>query len=101
MNCPILRLLDEQYNVNTKVPIDQCTGFEVENKGNTKIWLGFDEGSSGRTIDVLPAESRTFPGSPGAVFMGEMKVTFDASEVPDGVDPVNLCLVIKQVLITK
>lgn len=98
MNCPTINIQDEQYSDKAKVVIGGTVGFSVENKGNTKVWIGFGE-EEGRVIDILPSDSRTFQGLSGLQFRGNLNIRFDSSIVPAGVPPKNLCLVIKYIFV--
>lgn len=80
------------------VYLNDTTGFTVENRGNSKIWIGFTGNVTGKAIDLEPGQDRLFSGTPGAVFDHTMEITFDESEVQAGVPVQNLCLIIKQIL---
>lgn len=95
-----VRIEPERVSQKAEISLENTTGFTVENQGNTSVWLSFKDAATGRVIEVQPGSDRLFAGTPGAVFSGAVICEFDATAVPAGVTPVNLCLVVKQMITT-
>ncbi|MBW3546332.1 MAG: hypothetical protein KY428_12180 [Bacteroidetes bacterium] len=98
MSLPKLSIEAERISNPELVYLKGVTGFTVENRGNSKIWIGFSGNATGKAIDLEPGQDRLFSGATGAVFEHTMEISFDSSEVPEGVPVQHLCLIIKQIL---
>lgn len=98
MAIPRVRIEAERLSQDSEVSLENTTGFTVENQGDTKVWLSFAGSALGRTIEVAPGSDRVFSGITGAIFTGGIIIEFDASEIPAGANPLNTCLIIRQII---